>query len=188
MIFGQDEIIGTMRTELTFADLSGIKTELLAVLATDTQTGKGPDAKPEPMLLTADAAVNAAAAAVLASGEYKAGANETLLLHAPAGLGGKAALDCGAREAGKGHCACGAQCGGNGGAIHEAARNSGAGICAAGTKYGVAALQPGLCARAAAEGAFVGDYDADTYRSDRKDLSVQSFTLAVGARCREERY
>jgi leucyl aminopeptidase len=41
------------------------------------------------------------------------------------------------------------------------------------------ALEPGLCARAAVEGALVGDYDPDTYRSDRKDLSVQSFTLAA---------
>ena len=81
---GESEIIKTMRTELSFANLSGIKTELLAVLAVDTQTGKGPEAKPEPVLLTADAAVKAAAAAVLASGEYKAGANETLLfMHRP---------------------------------------------------------------------------------------------------------
>ena len=36
-------------------------------------------------------------------------------------------------------------------------------------------------ARAAAEGAVVGDMDPDTYRSDRKDLSVQSFTLAAAA-------
>ena len=35
--------------------------------------------------------------------------------------------------------------------------------------------------RAAVEGAFVGDFDPDTYRSDRKDLSVQSFTLAAPA-------
>src|SRR5262249_4565839 len=36
-------------------------------------------------------------------------------------------------------------------------------------------------ARAAAEGAFVGDFDPDTYRSERKDVSVQSFTLAAPA-------
>ena len=53
---------------------------------------KAPDAKPQPVLLTADAAVLAAAAAVLASGEFKAGANETLLLHAPAGLAAKRLL------------------------------------------------------------------------------------------------
>jgi leucyl aminopeptidase len=35
--------------------------------------------------------------------------------------------------------------------------------------------------RAAVEGAFVGDFDPDTYRSDRKDQSVQSFTLAAPA-------
>jgi leucyl aminopeptidase len=29
------------------------------------------------------------------------------------------------------------------------------------------------------EGALVGDFDADTYRSDRRDQSIQSFTLAV---------
>jgi leucyl aminopeptidase len=36
-------------------------------------------------------------------------------------------------------------------------------------------------ARAAVEGAFVGDFDPDTYRSDRKDQSVESFTLALPA-------
>jgi leucyl aminopeptidase len=35
--------------------------------------------------------------------------------------------------------------------------------------------------RAAIEGAFVGDFDPDTYRSDRKDQSVESFTLAAPA-------
>jgi leucyl aminopeptidase len=37
------------------------------------------------------------------------------------------------------------------------------------------------CVRAAVEGAFVGDFDPDTYRSDRKDQSVESFTLAAPA-------
>ena len=81
-----------MRTQLSFAPLSGFETELLAVLATDAQTEKGPDAKPLPVLLTADPAVQAAAASVLASGEFKAGANETVLLHAPAALAAKRLL------------------------------------------------------------------------------------------------
>ena len=34
-------------------------------------------------------------------------------------------------------------------------------------------------ARAAVEGAFIGDFDPDTYRSDRKDQSMQLFTLAA---------
>ena len=35
-----------MKTQLSFANLAGIETELLAVLAADTQTAKGADAKP----------------------------------------------------------------------------------------------------------------------------------------------
>src|SRR5579863_59200 len=81
-----------MRIELSLAPLSEITTELLAVLAADTQTGQGANAKPQLTLLTSDAQVQAATAQVLASGEYKADANETLLLHAPAGLAAKRLL------------------------------------------------------------------------------------------------
>jgi leucyl aminopeptidase len=166
-----------MRTELSQANLAGIETGLLAVLAADTQSSKAPDAKPEPVLLTADEAVKAAAAAVLLSGEYKAGANETLLLHAPAGLRAKRLLVVGLGKQAK--------------ATVDKVRN------AAGTAVRFAkprgirelvfalpdsdALPPAPCARAAVEGAFVGDFDPDTYRSDRKDQSIQSFTVAASA-------
>ena len=95
-----------MRTELSFTKLPEIKTELLAVVAANNQTAKGPDARPQPVLLTTDAAVKAAAEAVLASGEYKAGANETLLLHAPAGLAAKPfCTSCdGEHRSAAGHC------------------------------------------------------------------------------------
>jgi len=166
-----------MRTELSFASLSGIETELLAALAADLQTGKGPDAKPEPVLLTADPAVKAAAALVLASGEYKAGANETVLIHAPAGLAAKRLLLVGLGKQAK--------------ATVHSVRNA-AGTAVRFTKpRGIRELVfalpeaerlgAGASARAAVEGAFVGDYDPDTYRSDRKDQSVQTFTLAVPA-------
>ncbi|MDR3751025.1 MAG: leucyl aminopeptidase [Terracidiphilus sp.] len=167
-----------MRTELSFANLSEIETELLAVLAADTQTAKGPDAKPEPVLLTADAAVKAAAAAVLAGGEYKAGANETLLLHAPAGLAAKRLLIVGLGKQAK--------------ATVHGVRNA-AGTAVRFTKpRGIRELvlalpeldllPQGPSVRAAVEGAFVGDFDPDTYRSDRKDQSVQSFTVAAPAK------
>ncbi len=81
-----------MKTQLLFTHLAGIETELLAVLAADTQTEKGSDAKPQPVLPTSDAPLKAPTASVLASGEYKAGANETLLLHAPAGVKAKRML------------------------------------------------------------------------------------------------
>jgi leucyl aminopeptidase len=168
--------MGAMRTELSFAKLSGIETELLAVMAVDTQTGKGLEAKPMPVLLTGDAAVKAAAAVVLSSGEFKAGANETVLIHAPAGLAAKRLLLVGLGKQAK--------------ATVSSVRNA-AGTAVRYTKpRGVRELVFGLpeadglaagpCARAAVEGAFVGDFDPDTYRSDRKDQSVQAFTLAAG--------
>ncbi|MGD0521637.1 MAG: leucyl aminopeptidase [Terracidiphilus sp.] len=166
-----------MRTQLSFAPLAGIETELLAVVAADKQTSKEPDAKPEPVLLTADEAVKAATAAVLASGEYKAGANETLLLHAPASLKAKRLLIVGLGKQAK--------------VSSDKVRNA-AGTAVRFTKprgirelvfvlpvTGELAAARGV--RAAVEGAFVGDFDPDTYRSDRKDQSVESFTLAAPA-------
>ena len=166
-----------MRTELSFAELSQIETELLAVAAADKQTAKGPDAKPELVLLIADPAVQAAAAAVLASGEYKGGANETLLLHAPAGLKAKRLLIVGLGKLAK--------------VTAHSVRNA-AGTAVRFTKPRairelvfvlpeLEALPAAPSVRAAVEGAFVGDFDADTYRSDRKDQSLELFKLAAPA-------
>jgi leucyl aminopeptidase len=164
-----------MRTELTVANLAEIKTELLAILAADAQTGKGPEAKPQPVLLTSDPAIKAAAEAVLASGEYKGGANETLLLHAPVGLAAKRLLLVGAGKLEKA-------------SIHSVRNAAGTAVRFAkprGIREMAFALPetqklaPAECLRATAEGAFVGDFDPDTYKSDRKDQSVQSFTVAV---------
>ena len=166
-----------MRTQLSFAPLPGIETELLAVLAADTQTSKAPDARPAPVLLTADPVLLAAAAAVLTSGEFKGGANETLLLHAPAGLAAKRLLIVGLGKQAK--------------ATVNAVRNA-AGVAVRFTKpRGIrevvfalpiaGELPAAQSTRAAVEGAFVGDYDPDTYRSDRKDKSIESFTLVAVA-------
>jgi leucyl aminopeptidase len=167
-----------MQTRLSFEPLPGIKTELLAVLAADTQTAKGPEAEPAPALLTADAAVKAAAAAVLASGEYKAGANETLLLHAPAGLAAKRLLIVGLGKQAKATVH----------GVREAAGTAVRFTKPRGIRELVFALPQDdpknplhAVARAAVEGAFVGDFDPDTYRSDRKDQSVQSFAVAAPA-------
>jgi leucyl aminopeptidase len=166
-----------MKTELSYANPAAIETELLAVLAADTQTAKGPDAKPQPVLLTSDPAVKAAAAAVLASGEFKAGANETVLVHAPAGLAAKRLLIVGLGKQAK--------------ATANSVRSA-AGTAVRYTKpRGIRelalalpeadSLPAGPATRAAIEGAILGDYDSDTYRSDRKDLSVKSFVLAAPA-------
>ena len=157
-----------MRAELSFTSLAQIETELLAVTAIDTQTTKGPDAKPQPVLLTSDEKVRTAAASVLSSGEFKAGSNETVLLHAPAGIKAKRLLIVGLGKKSK--------------ATVHGVRNA-AGTAVRYTKpRGIRELTfalpdpsadlglalPGAAtARAAVEGAFVGDFDPDTYRSER---------------------
>ena len=173
-----------MQTHLTFTSLSGIKTELLAVLAADTQTAKGAQAKPAPELLTADATVKAAAAQALASGEFKAAANETLLLHAPTGLAAKRLLIVGLGKP----AAAAKQAQVKVNSVRDAA---GAAVRFAkprGIREIVFALPSSedfsaAGVRAAVEGAFVGDFDPDTYRSDRKDQSIASFTVAAPADC-----
>jgi leucyl aminopeptidase len=166
-----------MRIQLSFAPLAGIETEVLAVLAADTQTEKGSQVKPQPMLLTSDAAVQAAVAAVLAGGEFKAAAHETLLLHAPAGLTAKRLLIVGLGKQAK---------------MSVDGLRTAAGVAVRFAKpRGIRVLTLALpeaevlpaaaSCRAAVEGAFVGDFDPDTYRSDRQDKSIESFTLAVAA-------
>ncbi len=166
-----------MHTELSFAPLAGIETELLAVPAFDLQTAKGPDAKAQPTLLAADEAVHSAAATVLASGEFKAGANETVLLHSPAGLAARRLLIVGLGKQSKA-------------TVHSVRGAAGTAVRFAkprGIRELVFALpaSPELpeapSARAAVEGALAGDFDPDTYRSDRKDQSIQSFTVSAVA-------
>jgi len=166
-----------MRTNLSFASPAEVATELLAVLAVDTQTEKGPNAKPAPALLSSDPALTAAAAGVLASGEFKAGANETLLLHSPAGLAAKRLLIVGLGKQAKA-------------TVHNVRNAAGTAVRFAKPR-GIRelalilpenfseSLRPAGLARASVEGAFVGDFDPDTYRSDRKDVSIQAFTLVA---------
>ncbi|HTJ28874.1 MAG TPA: leucyl aminopeptidase, partial [Acidobacteriaceae bacterium] len=164
-----------MKTALVFSGPASVETELLIIAAADSQTAKGKDAKPEPTLLTSDAAIQAAASAVLTTGEFKAGANETLLLHAPAGLAAKRLLLVGVGKQAKAtpHAVRAAV----GTAIRSAKprglRN------AAFVLPELAELPAALTARAATEGAILADYDPDTYRSDRKDQSVYNFTLVA---------
>jgi leucyl aminopeptidase len=168
-----------MRTEISFAPIAGIATELLVVLAVDTQTAKGPDAKPQPTLLTSDSAVQAVAAGVLGTGEYKGGANETVLIHAPAGLAAKRLLFVGLGKLSK--------------ATVHGVRNAAGTAVRFAKPRGIRELALALpensserlpaanVARAAVEGALVGDFDADTYRTERKDQSVQTLIIAAAA-------
>ena len=166
-----------MKTELVSSPLSSLAVELLAVAVTDTQTEKGPDAKPQLVLLSADSALETAVQAVLTSGEFKAGANETLVLHAPAGLAAKRLLLVGLGKAGK--LSMHALRSAAGTAVRAAKPRGLREVAFALPEH--ASLPAFQAARAIAEGALLADFDFDTYRSDRKDQGVYSFKLAVPA-------
>ena len=162
-----------MKTELLLKDAATIATELLVVFAVDQSTSKDNTARPEVALLTGDAAIQKAAQAVLASEEFKSGANETLLLHAPAGLKAKRLLIIGLGNGAKA-------------TPHDVRKAAGTAVrfakpraireLAIATPAGEA-FATAATVRAIVEGALVGDFDPDTYRSDRKDQSMQSVTV-----------
>ena len=162
-----------MNTKILFAPSSAIETELLAVFAVDASANKA--AKPEIRLLASDEAPARSAQAILDGGEFKAESCETLLLHSPAGLKAKRLLIIGLGKAAKL-------------TPHEVRKGAGAAVRFAKPRglREVAivvpasdGLDPKKTVRALAEGAVIADYDSDTYRSDRKDRSVQSLQVVA---------
>jgi leucyl aminopeptidase len=166
-----------MNTKLIFAPASDAETEVLAVFAVDASTNKAKDAKPEIRLLGTEGESLRAAETVLTSGEFKAEPNETLLLHNPAGLKAKRMLLVGLGRLAKL-------------SPHEVRKGAGTAVRFAKprglreiaiTVPAAAGLDPKLAVRAVAEGAILGDFDSDTYRSDRKDRSVRTVQVVVSA-------
>ncbi|MHB1023769.1 MAG: leucyl aminopeptidase [Acidobacteriaceae bacterium] len=173
-----------MDTKLLFQDAPSLVTPLLAVFAVDLSTGK--DATALPALLTTNNALSKAAATVLSSGEFKAGSCETLLLHAPSGIKAERLLIVGLGKVSKL-------------TVHEVRKGAGAAVrfakprglrelamtlpeAASLSDDPIESLPTQLTARAIVEGAYVGDFDPDTYRSDRKDLSIQMLTVVSNAK------
>ncbi|MCU1250151.1 MAG: Leucyl aminopeptidase, partial [Edaphobacter sp.] len=152
---------------------------MLAVFAVDIAIGK--DADPLVALLTTSDAVTDAVAKVLASGEFKAGLGETLLLHAPNGLKAERLLVVGLGKA-------------KGLSVDEVRKGAGTAVRAA-KPLGVRELAIAfpedhalsdehletlpcvLLSRALVEGAELGELDWDTYRSERKDRTVRLLTV-----------
>ena len=165
-----------MNSQLLFTPAVSTQTELLTVFAVDNSTSKDKDARPEIALLTSDEAVKKSAGYVLSSGEFKAEANETLLLHAPEGLAATRLLIVGLGKAAKAD-------------IHAVRRAAGTAVRFAKPR-GLRSLailapegnfDPAQAIRATAEGAILADFDSDTYRTDRKDRSIESLSIVVPA-------
>src|ERR1700739_1893993 len=152
-----------MKLDLQSAGPSTLQTEILVVFATDKNTGKEKNAKPEIDLLTSDEAVQRAASLVLVSGEFKAKANETLVLHSPQGLEAARLLLVGVGKAASF-------------SIHDLRKAAGTAVRYAKPRgiRSLAVLAPAnfgaaQTCRAIAEGAVVADFESDTYRTDRQD-------------------
>jgi leucyl aminopeptidase len=162
-----------MHTNLVLAPSADVATELLAVFAVDTASKDSP--KPEIRLLAGDDAPAKAAQAVLDGGEFKAEACESLLLHSPAGLKAKRLLVVGLGKAAK--------------LTPQDVRKGAAAAVRFAKPRGLRevaiavpvsdGLDVKMTVRAASEGAILGDYDSDTYRSDRKDRSVETVQVVA---------
>ena len=170
-----------MDTRLVFQDAAALQTPLLAVFAVDIATGK--DAEPLVALLTTSDAVTDAAAKVLASGEFAGNLGETLLLHAPNGLKAERLLLVGIGKA-------------KTLSVDEVRKGAGTAVRFAKPR-GIRAvaiafpedhalsdehlenLPCELTARALVEGASLAEVDYDTYRSERKDLAVNTLLLVA---------
>ncbi len=159
-----------MKLTLSFNNPADIDTECLAVVVLDASTNNGKDKKPEPKVQSDVDNVRNAANDLIASGEVTGKAFETVLLHRPQGVKAKRLLLIG---------------GGKATAFSSAELRK---IASAAVRFmkpkqikSFVFASPSSSAdfvRAVAEGALVGDYDPDTYKSDRKDQTLDEVTIA----------
>jgi leucyl aminopeptidase len=158
-----------MKTNLTLSNPAQVETECLVVVALD----RAAKDKPEVSIETADAAVKTAAAEVIASGEVTGKNFEITLVHHPAGLKAKRLLLLGGGKA-KTFSA------------FELRRVAGAAVRTLKSRgvrtfafVAPQASSPEDSVKAVVEGAFVGNFDPDTYKSDRKDQRIDELTVVT---------
>ena len=180
-----------MDTRLVFQDVTSAAVGLLAIFAVDLSVCK--DADTHTVLLTTSDEVTRAAQDALASGEFKAGLCETLLLHAPAWVKAERLLIVGL---GKAKSMSTEEVRKAAGCAMRAAKPRGIREVAiafpedrALSDEHLDSLPCGHTARAIVEGAELGEPDWDTYKTARKDLSVRTLQVVCGeedAKTRDE--
>jgi leucyl aminopeptidase len=161
-----------MDTKLVVGNLADVETECLVVIATD----HGDKQKSEPRLALKDGAAEKAIAELISSGEVTGKALETVLLHRPQGLKAKRLLIVGGGKAKPFSHA-------------EVRKAAGAAVRYLKTRMikSCAIALPELstgaedAVRSVVEGAFIAEFDPDTYRSDRKDLSMKDVSVVAPA-------
>jgi leucyl aminopeptidase len=159
-----------MQTKFISAKLDRLSSPLLVIFALDTAEKK--QHKPAIKLLTAGGALAKATAPILNSGEFAAGSCETVLLHEPNGFKAERILLVGVAKL----------------TAAEVRKAAGAAVRFAKPRKLrelAIAIPEGLdtlaATKAVVEGAYIGDFDSDTYRSDRKDQSIEQLSVVSGS-------
>jgi leucyl aminopeptidase len=159
-----------MQTKFISAKLDRLSSPLLVIFALDTAEKK--QTKPAVKLLTTSGPLTKAMASILSSGEFAAGSCETVLLHQPGGFKAERILLVGVAKL----------------TAAEVRKAAGAAVRFAKPRKLrelVIAIPEGLdtlaATKAIVEGAYIGDFDSDTYRSDRKDQSIEQLSLVSGS-------
>jgi leucyl aminopeptidase len=166
-----------MKCNLTFSNPAEVSTECLAVAVIDEGEGQQNKAK----LLSSNPAISAAAAELTAGGELTGKSLETVLLHSPRALKAKRLLFVGGGKA-KNFSAYELRKVAGAAARYLKARGIRSfAFATPATVSNGAAGSAAESVKSVVEGVYVGDFDVDTYRSDRKDQSVQEFTAIAPA-------
>jgi leucyl aminopeptidase len=158
-----------MKTNLSVANPAEVETECLAMVVLD----QGPKDKSEVSVQASDAAIKDVAADVIGTGEVTGKMFETTLLHHPAKLKAKRLLLLGGGIA-------------NNFTASELRKLAGAAVRFFKPKgiRSFAFLAPeniksDEAVKVIVEGAFVGNFDPDTYKSDRKEQKIDSITVVA---------
>jgi leucyl aminopeptidase len=159
-----------MDIRLLSRSFAEVDSECLVVVALD----HGDKQKNEPRLAFKDAVLDKAIAELVASGEITGKAGECVLLHRPQGLRAKRLAVVG---------------GGKAKNFNQAELRKAAGTAVRLLKpkmikscaFTLPELSAGAeeAARVIVEGAYVGDFDPDKYRTERKDLSMQEISIVA---------
>jgi len=161
-----------MKTTLSYSSPADFLTECLAVVVVD----QGEKDKPAPVILGGNQAVQSAAADLLSSGEVSGKALETVVIHHPQGLRARRLLLVGGGKAKDFFTSDLRKVAGTALRFLKPRKIRSLAFLLPDMPTGAAAA-----VKAAVEGAFVGDFDADTYKSDRKNQSIDEVTLLAPA-------
>ena len=161
-----------MKTNLLNSNPAEVETECLAVVVLD----RGEKDKSDVFIDSSDGAVQAAAKDVIASLEVTGKPLETTLLHKPAGMKAKRLLLVGGGKASKFSAADLRKLAG---AAVRTLKSRGLRSFAFAAPQSVDAAET---TKAIIEGAFVGNFEPDYYKSDRKDQAIDALTVVAKGR------